>query len=95
MKKLLAVLLAVLMLSSTVVCAYAADEVTAEGYKKEIIIAMADEFTEVDPMETTAETNQIIQDCTCDLLTDTNLDSMNNEGELLESWEMIDPTHWT
>ena len=95
MKKLLAVLLALVMLSSTVVCAYAADEVTAEGYKKEIIIAMADEFTEVDPMETTAETNQIIQDCTCDLLTDTNLDSMNNEGELLESWEMIDPTHWT
>ena len=95
MKKLLAVLLALAMLSSTAVCAYAADEVTAEGYKKEIIIAMADEFTEVDPMLTTAETNQIIQDCTCDLLTDTNLDTMQNEGELLESWEMIDPTHWT
>ena len=72
MKKLLAVLLALAMLSSTAVCVYAADEVTAEGYKKEIIIAMADEFT-----------------------TDTNLDTMQNEGELLESWTMIDPTHWS
>ena len=95
MKKVLSVLLALMMLASLSVSAFAADEVTAEGYKKEIVIAMADEFTEVDPMETTAETNQIIQDCTCDLLTDTNLDTMNNEGELLESWEMIDPTHWT
>ena len=80
MKKLLAVLLALAMLSSTAVCVYAADEVTAEGYKKEIIIAMADEFTEADPMETTAETNQIIQDCTCAHLTDTTLDTMQNAG---------------
>ncbi|MBO5545000.1 MAG: hypothetical protein J5949_10265, partial [Oscillospiraceae bacterium] len=86
MKKVLSVLLALMMLASLSVSAFAADEVTAEGYKKEIVIAMADEFTEPDPMETTAETNQIIQDCTCDLLTDTNLDTMNNEGELLESW---------
>ena len=31
-------------------------------YKEEIVIAMADEFTTIDPMETTAETNQIVQD---------------------------------
>lgn len=63
-------------------------------YKKEIIIAMADEFTTIDPMETTAESNQIVQDCTHDLLTDTNLATMQNEGELVESWEMIAPDHW-
>ena len=68
---------------------------TADGYKSEIIIAMADEFTEPDPMETTAETNQIVQDCTHDLLTDTNLETMQNEGELVDHWEMTDPTHWT
>ena len=69
--------------------------VTADGYKSEIIIAMADEFTEPDPMETTAETNQIVQDCTHDLLTDTNLDTMQNAGELVDHWEMKDPTHWS
>ncbi len=63
-------------------------------YKKEIIIAIADEFTTIDPMETTAESNQIVQDCTHDLLTDTNLATMKNEGELVESWEMIAPDHW-
>ena len=68
---------------------------TGTQYKEEIIIAMADEFTTIDPMETTAETNQIVQDCTHDLLTDTNLTTMQNEGELLESWEMVTPDHWT
>ena len=68
--------------------------VTADGYKSEIIIAMADEFTEPDPMETTAETNQIVQDCTHDLLTDTILDTMQNAGEIVDHWEMKDPTHW-
>ena len=63
-------------------------------YKKEIIIAIADEFTTIDPMETTAESNQIVQDCTHDLLTDTNLSTMQNEGELVDSWEMIAPDHW-
>lgn len=63
-------------------------------YKKEIVIAIADEFTTIDPMETTAESNQIVQDCTHDLLTDTNLATMQNEGELVESWEMIAPDHW-
>ena len=63
-------------------------------YKEEIIIAMADEFTTIDPTETTAETNQIVQDCTHDLLTDTNLTTMQNEGELVDHWEMIAPDHW-
>lgn len=63
-------------------------------YKKEIIIAIADEFTTIDPMETTAESNQIVQDCTHDLLTDTNLSTMQNEGELVDSWEMVAPDHW-
>ncbi len=108
MKKGLALLLALAMLFTMAACGSDTGEsdsgsggsasqagVTADGYKSEIIIAMADEFTEPDPMETTAETNQIVQDCTHDLLTDTNLDTMQNEGELLESWEMVDPTHWT
>ena len=64
-------------------------------YKEEIVIAMADEFTTIDPMETTAETNQIVQDCTHDLLTDTNLTTMQNEGELVDTWEMIAPDHWS
>ena len=71
-----------------------AEETGGLGYKEEIIIAMEDEFTTIDPMETTAESNQIVQDCTHDLLTDTNLDEMKNEGELVESWEMIAPDHW-
>ena len=71
-----------------------AEETGGQGYKEKIIIAMEDEFTTIDPMETTAESNQIVQDCTHDLLTDTNLDEMKNEGELVESWEMIAPDHW-
>lgn len=63
-------------------------------YKEEIVIAMADEFTSIDPTETTAETNQIVQDCTHDLLTDTNLATMQNEGELVDHWEMIAPDDW-
>ena len=64
------------------------------GYKEEIIIAIGDEFTTIDPMETTAESNQIVQDCTHDLLTDTSLDTMSNAPELAESWEMVAPDHW-
>lgn len=63
-------------------------------YKEEIIIAIGDEFTTIDPMETTAESNQIVQDCTHDLLTDTSLDTMTNAPELAESWEMVAPDHW-
>lgn len=74
--------------------AAAAEVVEGAKYKEEIIIAMADEFTTIDPMETTAETNQIVQDCTHDLLTDTNLLTMQNEGELVESWEMVTPDYW-
>lgn len=67
---------------------------TDKTYKPEIVIAMADEFTTIDPMETTAESNQIVQDCTHDLLTDTDLTTMQNAGELVESWEMLAPDHW-
>ena len=102
-KKWIALLTATLMLATTAVgCSSGQTSQTTGGgsttgtqYKEEIIIAMADEFTTIDPMETTAETNQIVQDCTHDLLTDTNLTTMQNEGELLESWEMITPDHWT
>lgn len=64
-------------------------------YKKEIIIAVADEFTTIDPMETTAESNQLVQTCIHTLITNTNLTTMQNEGFLAESWEMIAPDHWT
>jgi peptide/nickel transport system substrate-binding protein len=63
-------------------------------YKKEIIIAVADEFTTIDPMETTAESNQLVQTCVHTLITNTNLETMKNEGFLAESWEMIAPDHW-
>ncbi|MBR0052091.1 MAG: ABC transporter substrate-binding protein, partial [Firmicutes bacterium] len=105
MKKILALLLALAMIFSLAACTSGNEPAPAEPsggeepsgephYKEEIIIGMADEFTTIDPMETTAETNQIVQDCTHDLLTDTNLDTMQNEGELVDHWEMIDPTHW-
>ena len=106
-KKILALLLAMAMIFSLAACSSGGSTEPAEPsggegeatgephYKEEIVIAMADEFTTIDPMETSAETNQIVQDCTHDLLTDTNLDTMQNEGELVDHWEMIDPSHWT
>ena len=106
-KKILALLLALAMIFSLAACTSGGSTEPAEPsggegeatgephYKEEIVIAMADEFTTIDPMETSAETNQIVQDCTHDLLTDTNLDTMQNEGELVDHWEMIDPSHWT
>jgi len=63
-------------------------------YKEEIVIAIADEFTTIDPMETTSESNQLVQACVHTLLTNTNLVTMQNEGFLVESWEMITPDHW-
>lgn len=63
-------------------------------YKEEIVIAVADEFTTMDPTETTSETNQIVQDCVIDLLTDTNLTTMQNDGELVDHWEMVAPDDW-
>ena len=101
-KKIFALLLALASLMTMCVgcgqeAAAPADDAqapTTGGYKEEIVIAMADEFTTIDPMETTAETNQIVQDCTHDLLTDTNLATMQNEGELCESWEMVAPDDW-
>ena len=104
MKKILALLLALVMVFSLAACSgggstepaqTGGDEPSGEPhYKEEIVIGMTDEFTTIDPMATTDETNQIVQDCTHDLLTDTNLDTMQNEGELVDHWEMIDPTHW-
>lgn len=103
-KKLASLLLAALMLAGAATgCGQKQGGGTSGGgadgsaagtqYKEEIIIAMADEFTTIDPMETTAETNQIVQDCTHDLLTDTNLNTMQNEGELVDTWEMVAPDH--
>ncbi len=63
-------------------------------YKEEIVIAMADEFTTIDPTETTSETNQIVQDMVIDMLTDTDLTTIENSCELLEKWEMVTPDHW-
>lgn len=63
-------------------------------YKKEIVIAIADEFNTIDPMETTSESNQLVQTCVHTLLTNTNLTTMKNEGFLVESWEMVTPDHW-
>lgn len=99
-KRFAALLLSLIMVLSLFGCGTqtspdsSTDGQTGTQYKEEIVIAMADEFTTIDPMETTAETNQIVQDCTHDLLTDTNLDTMENEGELVDHWEMIAPDHW-
>lgn len=90
MKKLFALLMCVVLCFGLLA---GCGESSAKG-ENEIVIAVADEFTTIDPMETTAETNQIVQDCTCDLLTDTNLETMKNEGELVDTWEMIEPDYW-
>ncbi|MBQ8563686.1 MAG: ABC transporter substrate-binding protein [Firmicutes bacterium] len=89
MKKLFAVLMCVVLLAG--LATGCGDSGSSDN---EIVIAVADEFNCIDPMETTAETNQIVQDCTHDLLTDTNLDTMQNEGELVDTWEMIDLKTW-
>ena len=94
-KRFVALLLSLVMVFTLIGCGTqtppdeTGDGQTGTHYKEEIVIAMADEFTTIDPMETTAETNQIVQDCTHDLLTDTNLTTMENEGELVDHWEMV------
>lgn len=99
-KRFVALLLSLVMVFTLIGCGTqtppdeTGDGQTGTHYKEEIVIAMADEFTTIDPMETTAETNQIVQDCTHDLLTDTNLTTMENEGELVDHWEMVAPDHW-
>lgn len=99
-KRFVALLLSLVMVFTLIGCGTqtppdeTGDGQTGTHYKEEIVIAMADEFTTIDPMETTAETNQIVQDCTHDLLTDTNLTTMENEGELVDHWEMVEPDHW-
>lgn len=75
----------------------ATTEETSTGetkYKEEIIIAIADEFTAIDPTATTDESNQLVQGCVFDLITNTDLTQMKNAGEAVESWEMIEPDHW-
>ena len=87
-KRFVALLLSLVMAFTLIGCGtQTPPDETGTHYKEEIVIAMADEFTTIDPMETTAETNQIVQDCTHDLLTDTNLTTMENEGELVDHWE--------
>ena len=90
-KRLFAVLMCVAMIASLfTACGGGA----AEDDAVTVTIAMADEFTTIDPMETSAETNQIVQDLIFDMLTDTDLTKMENAGELLESWEMVTPKEW-
>ena len=63
-------------------------------YKEEIVVALAGEFTTLDAAAGTAINNQIVQDCTHDLLFDVNLNTGKFEGELVESWEVIELDHW-
>ena len=64
------------------------------GYQEEIVIAMSDEFSTIDPMETTSEYNQMVQDCVFDRLFDVDLTTKQLVGGLVESYEMITPDDW-
>ena len=90
MKRLFAVLMCLVLVFGMAACGSDEPEVT----ENVVTIAVADEFTTFDPMETSAEANQIVQDLVFDMLTDTDLTKMENAGELLESWEMVSPTEW-
>ena len=106
MKKILALLLAMAMIFSLAACTSGGgtepaaepsggEEPSGEPhYKDTITIAMADEFTTIDPTATTAETNQIVQDLVIDMLTDTDLTTVTNKGELVDHWEMVAPDDW-
>ena len=96
-KKFTALLLCLLTLLSLVACG--GDKTTTPSggeakYKEEIVIALNGEFTTIDPQAGTSSVNQIVQDCTHDLLTDTDLNIMANAGELTEKWEMLALDHW-
>lgn len=62
-KRFVALLLSLVMVFTLIGCGTqtppdeTGDGQTGTHYKEEIVIAMADEFTTIDPMETTAETN--------------------------------------
>ena len=90
MKRLFAVLMCLVLVFGMAACGSTEPEAT----ENVVTIAVADEFTTFDPMETSAEANQIVQDLVFDMLTDTDLTKMENAGELLESWEMVSPTEW-
>ncbi len=94
MKKFLAVLLALLMLSSTAAFTYAADEGTAENYKEEIIIGLSEEFDTIDPQGSNADRNFLIQDNVFDQLCDTDLNTMSNQPELCEYAKSVEPDLW-
>lgn len=66
----------------------------AASYKEEIVIGIAQEFTSMDPQGTSASLDQMIQDNVFDLICDTNLEVMENRGELAETFEMIEPDLW-
>ncbi len=97
-KKFTALLLCLLTVLSLVACGGDKPATGTTGgdakYKEEIIIALQSDFTTIDPQAGTQTVNQIVQDCTHDLLTDTDLNIMANAGELAESWEMIALDHW-
>ena len=76
-KRLFAVLMCVAMIAS-LFTACGGGATSNEDAAKTVTIAMADEFTTIDPMETSAETNQIVQDLIFDMLTDTDLTKMEN-----------------
>ena len=66
MKKLFSVLMCVALIAGLATgCGSSAP---AEDVN-EIVIGIGDEFNCIDPMETTAESNQIVQDCTHDQFT--------------------------
>ena len=91
MKRLFAVLMCLVLVFGMAACGGPSESGETENV---VTIAVADEFTTFDPMETSAEANQIVQDLVFDMLTDTDLTKMENAGELLESWEMVSPTEW-
>ena len=96
-KKFTALLLCLLTVLSLVACGgdKPTTGTTGKGtYKEEIVIALNGEFTTIDPQAGTQSVNQIVQDCTHDLLTDTDLNIMANAGELAEKWEMLALDHW-
>ena len=91
MKRLFAVLMCLVLVLGMTACGQSG---STESDEVVVTIAVADEFTTFDPMETSAEANQIVQDLVFDMLTDTDLTKMENAGELLESWEMVTPKEW-
>ena len=70
MKRLFAVLMCLVLVFGMAACGGPSESGETENV---VTIAVADEFTTFDPMETSAEANQIVQDLVFDMLTDTDL----------------------